>query len=107
MQLIITGRHVDVTPALRDYVNDKMERIIRHCDQLTEVRCILEVEKLRHKAEATLYVSGGTIFAEAVADDMYAAIDGLVDKLDKQVRRYKDRVRGNHAGGVKRAASLG
>jgi len=96
MQLIITGRHVDVTPALRDYVNDKMERIIRHCDQLTEVRCILEVEKLRHKAEATLYVSGGTIFAEAVADDMYAAIDGLVDRLDRRVKKHKDKQNDHH-----------
>ncbi|MGB5621353.1 MAG: ribosome-associated translation inhibitor RaiA [Gammaproteobacteria bacterium] len=96
MQLIITGRHVDVTPALRDYVNDKMDRIIRHCDQLTEVRCILEVEKLRHKAEATLYVSGGTIFAEAVADDMYAAIDGLVDRLDRRVKKHKDKQNDHH-----------
>ncbi len=96
MQLIITGRHVDVTPALRDYVNDKMERIIRHCDQLTEVRCILEVEKLRHKAEATLYVSGGTIFAEAVADDMYAAIDSLVDRLDRRVKKHKDKQNDHH-----------
>lgn len=96
MQLIITGRHVDVTPALRDYVNEKMGRIIRHCDQLTEVRCILEVEKLRHKAEATLYVSGGTIFAEAVADDMYAAIDGLVDRLDRRVKKHKDKQNDHH-----------
>ncbi len=96
MQLIITGRHVDVTPALRDYVNDKMDRIVRHCDQLTEVRCILEVEKLRHKAEATLYVSGGTIFAEAVADDMYAAIDGLVDRLDRRVKKHKDKQNDHH-----------
>ncbi len=97
MPMNITGHHVDVTPALRDYVNGKMERVIRHCDQLTDARCILEVEKLRHKAEATLFVSGGTIFAEAVADDMYAAIDSLVDRLDRRVKKHKDKQKDHHA----------
>ena len=74
-----------------------MDRIIRHHDLLTDAHWILTVEKLQHKAEATLHVSGRTIHAESIADDMYAAIDGLADKLDKQVRRHKDRIRGHHA----------
>ena len=81
MQINVTGHHVEVSAPLRDYVNSKMERVLRHCDQLTDARCILTVEKLRHKAEATLYMTGGPIHAEFVAGDMYAAIDGLVDRL--------------------------
>ena len=79
MQLNLTGHHVDITPALKDYLKGKFERIERHFDNLTNVQCILTVEKLRHKAEAKINVSGGTIYAESVADDMYAAIDSLVD----------------------------
>ena len=86
MQINVTGHHVEVSAPLREYVNSKMEKVIRHCDHLTDARCILTVEKLRHKAEATLYVAGGTIYAELIAGDMYAAIDGLADTgapLDK------------------------
>ena len=107
MVVKITGHHVDVTKALREYVESKMDRIVRHHDLLTDAHWILTVEKLDHKAEANLHVSGRSIHAEAVAEDMYAAIDGLIDKLDKQVRRHKDRVRGHHASAAKRAASLG
>jgi len=107
MQINLSGHHVDITTPLRDYVTSKMERLERHFDQVTDIHVVLGVEKLRHKAEATMHISGGDIFADSVEENMYAAIDGLVDKLDKQVRRYKDRVRGNHAGGAKRAASLG
>ena len=97
MQITLTGHHLDVTPALRDYVDTKLERIERHFDHVTDVHCILSVEKLRHRAEATVHVSGGTIFADAIEDDMYAAIDGLVDKLDRQVKKHKEKLTDHHA----------
>ena len=96
MQINVTGRHVDVSGALRDYVNTKMERVVRHCDQLTDARCILTVEKLQHKAEATLYVTGGPLHAEYVADNMYAAIDGLVDRLDRRVKKHREKITDHH-----------
>ncbi len=97
MVVKITGHHVDVTAALRDYVDTKMDRIIRHHDLLTDAHWVLTVEKLQHKAEATLHVSGRTIHAEAVAEDMYAAIDGLADRLDRRVRKYKEKLNDHHA----------
>lgn len=96
MQINVTGHHVDVTPPLRDYLTGKMERVIRHCDQVTDARCILTVEKLRHKAEGTLFVSGGKIHAEFVANDMYAAIDGLIDRLDRRVKKHRDKQNDHH-----------
>jgi putative sigma-54 modulation protein len=97
MVVKITGHHVDVTDALRDYVDTKMDRILRHHDLLMDAHWILTVEKLQHKAEANLSVSGRSIHAEVVADDMYAAIDGLVDRLDRQLRKYKDKLNDHHA----------
>lgn len=99
MQLNLTGHHVDITPALRDYVNAKIEKVERHFDNVTDAHVILTVEKLRHKAEATINVSGGSIFADSVEDDMYAAIDGLVDKLDRQVKRHKEKLKAHHGRG--------
>jgi len=96
MQINITGHHVEVSAPLREYVNSKMEKVIRHCEHLTDARCILTVEKLRHKAEATLYVAGGTIYAESVAGDMYAAIDGLVDRLDRRVKKHREKLTDHH-----------
>jgi len=97
MQLNVTGHHVEVTPPLRDYVASKIEKIERHFDNVTDVHCILTVEKLRHKAEATIQVSGGTIYADATEEDMYAAIDGLVDKLDRQIKKHKEKMGDHHA----------
>ena len=97
MQLDVTGHHVDVTPALRDYVETKLGRIERHFDHVTGVHCILTVEKLRHKAEATMQVSGGRLYAEATEEDMYAAIDLLIDKLDRQVKKHKEKLSDHHA----------
>lgn len=97
MQLSVTGHHVDVTAALRQYVENKIEKIERHFDLVTDVHCILTVEKLRHKAEATVNVNGGKIYADATKQDMYAAIDGLVDKLDRRVRKYKEKLADHHA----------
>ena len=97
MQLSVSGHHVDVTPPLRAYVSSKLEKIGRHFDLISDVHCILTVEKLRHKAEATVSVNGGTIYADSTEEDMYAAIDGLVDKLDRQVRKYKEKLVDHHA----------
>ena len=97
MQLNVTGHHVDVTPALRDYVAAKLQRLERHFDHVTDVHCILTVEKLAHKAEATIHLTGGTIHADSTEDDMYAAIDGLIDKLNRQVRKHKEKMTDHHA----------
>ncbi|MCH7898136.1 MAG: ribosome-associated translation inhibitor RaiA [Proteobacteria bacterium] len=97
MQLSVSGHHVDITDSLRGYVESKIERLERHFDLVSDVHCILTVEKLRHKAEAKVSVNGGTIFAETTEEDMYAAIDGLVDKLDRQVRRHKEKMVDHHA----------
>ena len=97
MQLNVSGHHVEVTDSLRGYVEQKIERIERHFDIVSDVHCILSVEKLRHKAEAKVNVNGGTIYAETTEEDMYAAIDGLVDKLDRQVRKHKEKLSDHHA----------
>jgi putative sigma-54 modulation protein len=91
MQLNVTGHHVDITPPLRKYVVNKLEKIQRHFDLVSDVHCILTVEKLRHKA------NGGKIYADSTQEDMYAAIDGLVDKLDRQVKKYKEKLADHHA----------
>lgn len=97
MQLNVSGHHVEVTPPLRDYVSSKIEKIVRHFDLVSDISCILTVEKLRHKAEATVQVNGGTIYADHTEEDMYAAIDGLVDKLERRVRKYKEKLVDHHA----------
>ncbi len=97
MQLNVSGHHIDVTDSLRGYVESKIERLERHFDLVSDVHCILTVEKLRHKAEAKVNVNGGTIFAETTEEDMYAAIDGLVDKLDRRVRKHKEKMVDHHA----------
>lgn len=97
MQLTVTGRHIDVSPALRDYVATKLAKLERHFDHVTDIRCTLTVEKLLHKAEAIINLSGGTIHADSIQEDMYAAIDGLVDKLDRQVKKHKEKVTDHHA----------
>lgn len=97
MHLSVTGHHVEVSAPLKDYVVNKIEKLERHFDHVSDVHCILTVEKLRHKAEATVFVNGGTIYADATEEDMYAAIDGLVDKLDRQVRKYKEKLVDHHA----------
>lgn len=97
MQLNVTGHHLDITAALRSYVESKIEKLERHFDLVSDVHCILTVEKLRHKAEATVNVNGGQIYADSTEDDMYAAIDILVDKLDRQVRKYKEKLVDHHA----------
>jgi putative sigma-54 modulation protein len=97
MQLTITGHHIDVSPALKEYVDNKLMRLERHFDQMSDIHCVLTVEKLAHKAEATIHLAGGTIHADSVESDMYAAIDGLVDKLSRQVKKHKEKLTDHHA----------
>lgn len=92
MNLNISGHHIEVTPAIREYVTNKLDRVIRHFDHVTSVNVILSVEKLEQKAEITLHVKGKDIFADAVDGDLYAAIDLLVDKLDRQVVKHKEKL---------------
>jgi putative sigma-54 modulation protein len=91
MNLSIQGHHIEVTPALRGYVMSKLDRIRRHFDQVIDVSVVLGVDKLQQKAEVTLHVKGKDLFAEAVDTDLYAAIDLLADRLDRQVLKYKNK----------------
>ena len=102
MQLTLTGHHVEVTPPLRDYVRKKLDRVLRHFERVVDVHCVLTVEKLEHKAEATLGVSGAVIHADAKHEDMYAAIDALADKLDRLVRKHKEKLSDHRAAEVTR-----
>jgi len=92
MNLNITGRHVEVTPAIRDYLSSKLDRVIRHFDNVTSVTVTLSVEKLKQKVDVTLHVRGKDIFVESEDADLYAAIDAMTDKLDRQVLKYKEKV---------------
>jgi putative sigma-54 modulation protein len=103
MQINLTGHHIDITDALRDYVENKFERLARHFDHVINAHVVLSVEKLAQKAEATLNVNGGNVFADSTHEDMYAAIDALIDKLDRQVLRHKEK-KSNHRGPVAKIA---
>ena len=97
MPLTITGHHIDVTPALRNKVESQLSKLDRHFDNLTDIHCVLTVEKLQHKAEATVHLSGGTIHADAAEKDMYSAVDSLVDKLSRQITKHKEKLTDHHA----------
>ncbi|MEL0639840.1 ribosome hibernation promoting factor [Pseudoalteromonas aliena] len=92
MQLNLTGRHVEITDSLREYVNNKFAKLERHSDHINNVHVILDVEKLNQKAEATIHVNGAELFASTEHLDMYAAIDSLIDKLDRQVIKHKEKL---------------
>jgi len=96
MQLNLSGHHVDITPALRDYVNNKLGRLERYFDHVTNVHVILSVEKLVQKAEAKLHVSKANLFAVSENEDMYAAIDALADKLERQIKKHKEKMKDHH-----------
>lgn len=98
MKVDISGHHVEITDSLRDYVNEKLDRVIRHFDAVIDVHVILEVEKQVQKAEATLQLKGSKIHADATDADMYVAIDALVAKLDRQVLKYKGKMNDHHRG---------
>jgi putative sigma-54 modulation protein len=94
MQITVSGHHVEVTPALRNYVNGKLTKLQHHFDNITNTAVTLTVEKLVQKAEATVHVAGAKLFAECESQDMYAAIDSLADKLDRQLIKHKEKMRG-------------
>lgn len=107
MNLTISGHHLEVTPALRSYVTTKLDRITRHFDQVVDVKVLLSVEKQkekerRQKAECNIHVKGSDLFAECANEDLYAAVDELVDKLDRQVVRHKNRLNDHHHEAPKR-----
>ena len=91
MQINVSGHHLEVTPALRDYVNNKFSRLQRHFDQITNTDVTLSVEKQVQKAEANVHVAGADLFATSESSDMYAAIDTLTDKLDRQLIKHKEK----------------
>ncbi|NTV95153.1 MAG: ribosome-associated translation inhibitor RaiA [Thiobacillus sp.] len=103
MNLNITGHHLEVTPAIRGYVEEKLKRVTRHFDHVIDVSVTLTVEKLKHKAEVSLHTAGKDIHVEAIEPDMYASIDVLVDKLDRQVVKHKEKISG-HGNDLKRQA---
>jgi len=110
MNLMITGQHVEVTPALRQYVETKMARISRHFDQIIDVAVVLGVERpsekeKRQRAEANLRIKGNVLHVDHFAEDLYAAIDGLADKLDRQVMKNKEKIQSHQHEGIKRISS--
>jgi putative sigma-54 modulation protein len=107
MNLTISGHHLEVTPALRTYVAGKLDRITRHFDQVVDVKVLLSIEnqtekERRQKAECNIHVKGSDMFAESAHEDMYAAVDELMDKLDRQVVRHKDRLQSHQHESPKR-----
>lgn len=96
MQLNITGHHLELSPALNDYIKNKLQRIQRHFDHVVDAHFVLGVEKQLHRAEATIHVAGNTMHATSEHSDMYAAIDLMVDKLDRQVKRHKEKLTDHH-----------
>ncbi len=96
MQLTITGHQLDVTEPIKEYIETKFERIKRHFDQVLNAHVIISVEKVRHKSEATMHIGGRDFFADSTEDHLYKSIDLLVDKLDKQIRRHKDKITNHH-----------
>ena len=108
MNLTISGHHLEVTPALRTYVTEKLDRIIRHFDQVVDVKVLLSIDnqkekEKRQRAECNILVKGSDIFAESAHEDLYAAVDNLVDKLDRQVVKHKDKIQDHHHESSKRA----
>ena len=93
MQINLTGQHIEVSDSLKDYVNTKFARLARHDEQATSAHVVLTIEKQRQKAEASIHVPRGTLHAIAEEADMYAAIDLLADKLDRQLKRHKEKLK--------------
>lgn len=93
MNLQLTGHHLEITPAIRDYVVAKLDRLNRHFDHVIDVSVVLSVDKLQQKVEANVHVSGKDLHAQSIDADMYAAIDALADKLDRQVLKHKEQLK--------------
>ena len=109
MRIDVHGQQIEVTQALRDYVESKLERLPRHFEQPLDVRVLLSVDKVEQRAEATINISGKTLHADAVGVDMYGAIDLLADKLDRLLMKHKEKLVDNHrrAEGIARSADFG
>ena len=105
MQLNITGNHIDLTESLNSFVEQKFGKLERHYDHITQVHVVLSIDKLNHKAESTAHVTGAELFAVAEAGDMYVAIDQLLDKLDRQIIKHKEKAVGRHHGSGNRQAN--
>ena len=99
MQLTISGHQIDLTDSMKNYINEKMQRIERHFDHLNSIDVVLHANKIHHTAEATVNAKGVTIHAQADSDNMYASIDSLTDKLDSQVRKHKEKITNHHQSG--------
>jgi putative sigma-54 modulation protein len=111
MNILITGHHIDLTPAIRDYVESKLERVISHFDQVIDVAVVLGIEapaekEKRQRAEANLRIKGDVLHAECHAENLYAAIDMMMDKLDRQVQKIKGKSQGHRQESPKRAAEV-
>ena len=100
MNLHLSGHHLEITPAIRDYVSSKLQRITHHFDHVIDVNVVLTVEKLQRRIEASVHVRGKDIFCENADADMYAAIDGLMDKLDRTVIKHKEKSLARRHGGA-------
>lgn len=96
MQLNITGHHVEVTDSLKTYIAEKLERLEKHFDHVNNVHVILSVEKQRQKSEATVNINGASLFADSTEEGMYAAIDSMADKLDRQIKKHKEKLKDHH-----------
>jgi len=107
MQLSISGHQIELTDSLKNYIGEKMKRVERHFDHLTSIDVVLHVEKIHHKAEATVNAKGVTLHAHAASENMYATIDNLTDKLDSQVRRHKEKLTDHHRGDSLKHQALG
>jgi putative sigma-54 modulation protein len=108
MNLHLAGHHLEITPAIRGYVLAKLERITHHFDHVIDVNVILSVERLERRIEANVHLSGKDIFCESSADDMYAAIDALVDKLDRTIIKHKEKsLARRHGGGAPKHRAAG
>ncbi|MBT5408562.1 MAG: ribosome-associated translation inhibitor RaiA [Gammaproteobacteria bacterium] len=97
MQLNLSGHHLDITSSIRQHTNDKLTKIKHHFDNIINVNMILEVQKDLQKAEATIHVSGADLFAKAESNDMYASIDKLINKLDSQIIKHKEKLHSHRA----------
>ncbi|MEZ5525206.1 MAG: ribosome-associated translation inhibitor RaiA [Pseudomonadales bacterium] len=91
MQITISGHHVELTSALKDFVNNKLQKLERHFDQISSINVVLNVEKQRQMADASIHIAGADLVANAEHEDMYAAIDLLTDKLDRQLIKHKEK----------------
>jgi putative sigma-54 modulation protein len=106
MQMNITGHHIEVTAALANYVERRFARVVRHYDHVIDTHIVLTVDKLQHQAEATVRVRGEALHAVAIDGDMYAAIDALADKLERRVRKHKEKLTDHHAEQAQKSARL-